>query len=107
MWNPHQTLVAKFGEWFQDGKPPYSGVEVWWMFLIWRCHQTSTSKFGECSDMEMPLNFTCQSLVMDAIHKGKSLVLRNVWCIILGMFVVLNKIWHQSLTNPATSRKQF
>jgi len=77
-WHPQQTSMDLVKRSNLESSPNFN-IKVWWEeCIIWRCHQTSTSKFGECSDMEMPLNFTCQSLTMDVIHKGKNLVSRKV-----------------------------
>jgi hypothetical protein len=69
-------------------------------------------KFDECFQAGDATKLRHQSLVMDGIHKGKSLtpsngskVPRKVQCKILGMFIILTKFWHQSLMDPTTFRK--
>jgi hypothetical protein len=58
----HHILASKFGECFQYG----DATKLQHRSLV------------SVSNMKMPLNFTCRSLVMDAIHKGKSLMSRKV-----------------------------
>jgi hypothetical protein len=88
-WNFHQTLVSKFGEWFQNGK----AVKLEHRSLV------------SVSNMEMSPKLWCQSLVMDAIWKAKCLMPKKVWCKIFGMLTVLTKIWHQILNDPPLPKR--
>jgi hypothetical protein len=68
MWNPHQTLVLKFGEWFHHEK----ATKLWHRSLV------------------MDTIHNGKSLVLG----NGSKVSKKVWWKNLGMFTILTKIGH-------------